>query len=1110
LKISACIIVRDEPLLAQAVASIRPYVDEVVIVDTGSADTSSVWPLTDKFLSFTDCNDEFGNMADFSVARQKSLELATHDCIVWIDADDVLVGGEFIQDAIRIAVEKANGSDWRIVCPYEYAHNEHGECTSFQGRERIVSDKSKFRWDEPVHEALVPAFGQESINVDEPRIQWIHKRSKPVASDRNLRILRAHAKKVEASGARLSVKTRFYLGAELARCGDHLKAISNFICYVEESGWDEERVLACLHLVGIFAFYPGREDDALLWAQRAIDIRPEWCEGYFAVAKLAYARASSQPATEKKHLQRAVYYAQLGLACKETRSPISTNPMERTVDIPLMLQDCYERLGMYQERLEMLNTCVKARPENRALRLLQREASGYHAARGGMDIVFACAVTDEEWNPDTARERGIGGSETAVIEMARRLADLGHRVRVFCSTPADGLFDGVEYRSMARITDVRGCDILIAWRDAGSMDYVPAKSKWLWVHDTSIGAANSWNLHLADRVLALSDWHAKHLIEKASVDWEKVSTTRNGLDLSRFTADPPRTPHRALYTSSPDRGLEQLLDVWPQVRAGVPDAELHVFYGWDMLERMALRDPKSSQGVFFAVLKEKLAALDGHGVFVHGRVDQKALADEMLRSGVWVHPSTQPDGTEFTETSCIGSLEAQAAGMNVVYRPVGALPESVRVGMPILDLADLATYVMAAMELPAQKKSMDFGWDGVIEQWLHWMEADLAKAPRATSSDSKLPLLHMVLAPRASGGIMIDAANPDAVAHGGGCRSGFLGLAKAMAAKGYRVRAFSTFLDRHVERNGVEYIRLDQMRSYGKPDALLAYYDTSPLVGETGMLRIASHHTYTPYAHFEWSDVNTAPSQPAVDHLRDRYEPHGTWYVLPNGVELSVERKPVPGRVIYHTSPDRGLHLLLAVWPEIRRRLPHATLHVVGPVEEASSLADIEGVNPKTRHRATLLRDGLLAAQEAGGVELLGRVSRPVLDNELAEASLFAFPGSVSAPCETFSVSIMECLAIGLPVVMSPVDALKSVYEGAVTMVPSPAEDHMAAFIEAVVVALRDGADTDAGQRLAARYTFEEQAAHLDKIIVSHEPEIFSAKHRPKANGCMQSEAFFQ
>jgi hypothetical protein len=34
----------------------------------------------------------------------------------------------------------------------------------------------------------------------------------------------------------------------------------------------------------------------------------------------------------------------------------------------------------------------------------------------------------------------------------------------------------------------------------------------------------------------------------------------------------------ALYTSSPDRGLDFLLELWPRVREQVPDAELHCAY----------------------------------------------------------------------------------------------------------------------------------------------------------------------------------------------------------------------------------------------------------------------------------------------------------------------------------------------------------------------------------------------------------------------------------------------------------------------------------------------------------------------------------------------------
>jgi glycosyltransferase involved in cell wall biosynthesis len=511
-----------------------------------------------------------------------------------------------------------------------------------------------------------------------------------------------------------------------------------------------------------------------------------------------------------------------------------------------------------------------------------------------------------------------------------------------------------------------------------------------------------------------------------------------------------------------------------------------VFYGSRLLEHFAAMNPDGAEDLFLKAIQAKQKQ---PGVFVHGRVSQDVLADEMLRSGVWVHPSTMPVGEAFFETSCIGSAEAQAAGLAVVYRPVGALTETVRSGIPteIENLAANISYALRAVHNRAliQAGISDFTWDSVAEQWSKWIEADMSKNVRDIPKKDNKTVIHMVLAPRASGGMVIDAAAPGNVAHGGGCRAGFMGLAASLPALGYKVRAFSTFDDVMVERDGVEYVRLDHMRRFPKPDVLLAYYDTSPLVEQTGMLRIASHHTYTPYANFDWADVNTAPSTRAREHLRARYEPCGEWQTLPNGVQISLPRTPVSGRVIYHTSPDRGLHILLAVWPEVRKRVPHATLHVVGNVLEAIAPADMEYLRPQLRRRATLLRDGLAAAQAAGGVELLGRLTREALDKELSEASAFAFPCSVSEPCETFSISIMECLAIGMPVVLAPADALGDIYAGALEMTPAPIEDHVQEFTDALVKTLLEPSQTlvDAGKALAAKHSFENKAKTLDMII---------------------------
>ena len=323
---------------------------------------------------------------------------------------------------------------------------------------------------------------------------------------------------------------------------------------------------------------------------------------------------------------------------------------------------------------------------------------------------------------------------------------------------------------------------------------------------------------------------------------------------------------------------------------------------------------------------------------------------------------------------------------------------------------------------------------------------------------------------------------------GGGSRAGFLGLVRAMGRRGdYKVRAISTFAQRQVEHDGVEYVRLDQRHTLDTPDVVLAYYDTGPLVGHKAGLRIASHHTLIPYmGAWDWSDVNTAPCDWAVDHLRRCFDPHGRWATLPNAVEGldGVEWKPVPGRVIYHTSPDRGLSRLLGMWPEIRARVPHATLHVVGDVRGACTFAGPE--RSVRGRRAAELAANLVKAEQAGGVVLLGRLTRADLLRELSEASCFAFPADVSAPCETWSISVHECLYIGVPVVLDPVDALGSLWGGHTAM---PGDIGGAAtFADGVALMLTDKDKakwvSDCGREVRRKYSFDASAAMLNRIVV--------------------------
>jgi len=84
--ISACIIVKNEEMmLSGCLTSIKPIADEIIVVDTGSTDKTL--EIARKFGAKT-FNFEWNS--DFSSARNFSLEKASGDWIIVIDADEIL------------------------------------------------------------------------------------------------------------------------------------------------------------------------------------------------------------------------------------------------------------------------------------------------------------------------------------------------------------------------------------------------------------------------------------------------------------------------------------------------------------------------------------------------------------------------------------------------------------------------------------------------------------------------------------------------------------------------------------------------------------------------------------------------------------------------------------------------------------------------------------------------------------------------------------------------------------------------------------------------------------------------------------------------------------
>jgi glycosyltransferase involved in cell wall biosynthesis len=116
--LSLCMIVRDaERSLGAALASAKPFVDEMVVADTGSVDQTREIA--------RDCGARVSNFAwcdDFSAARNYSIGQATGDWILWMDADEVLPpeSGRVLREAIA-ACPGRDAAFW-VACDGRSAH----------------------------------------------------------------------------------------------------------------------------------------------------------------------------------------------------------------------------------------------------------------------------------------------------------------------------------------------------------------------------------------------------------------------------------------------------------------------------------------------------------------------------------------------------------------------------------------------------------------------------------------------------------------------------------------------------------------------------------------------------------------------------------------------------------------------------------------------------------------------------------------------------------------------------------------------------------------------------------------------------------------------------
>lgn len=212
MKITACIICKNEESCIEKCLDSLSWIDEICVVDTWSTDNT-----IELAKKYTEKVHSFHWIDDFSKARNYAKSLASNEWILSLDCDEVLQTP--IED-IKWIIENNSRADWFMVELYNEVSGSNKVCRIF---------KKELNWEWAIHETITPTNPLET----DIKIKFWFSESHKQDPYRNLRILNNEYK------LNPTQRTRYYIARELIMFDKWKEALSMLQEYMKEAVNDE-------------------------------------------------------------------------------------------------------------------------------------------------------------------------------------------------------------------------------------------------------------------------------------------------------------------------------------------------------------------------------------------------------------------------------------------------------------------------------------------------------------------------------------------------------------------------------------------------------------------------------------------------------------------------------------------------------------------------------------------------------------------------------------------------------------------------------------------------------------------------------------------------------
>lgn len=751
-KIAACLIVGDQyedKEVKILFKSLEPYVHGIFVAYNGK----NYFPNCPPFEEYTDIPvymEYFKWEDDFSIARNQSFSMVPrdeYDWYLWIDSDDKLI----VEGNFQEMFDSLDPYTMGIFLKYDYAvHPDTGLVVVEQWRERILSTKINWNWEFAIHEVCKAPAGTQFAKRDQVKIEHMRKSGEERgARIRNRRILaNAMAKNPKEP------RYQFYFASETMAEADSASdpnekyklttvAINAFTRYKDLATEVNDDYYLAQHRIASLFYMRGEYVNALDAHLECIAIYPNWPDAYVGAAKCCM---------ETEQWGRMKAFADMAAKCPKPSTAAGIEPMNHSF-YPYFLRAIAEyELGEYPQSIKDLKKAKKAwnppdgqidtkiKEMKQAIKAAENESEDKRKILRGTkpekSIAFLTAPLPFAWHPKI--ESGAG-AERCIMQLAPRFAKEGWRTVVF-GTPGEhrGIDEnGIEWWDAEEYNPIEPFTVFISSRTpAPFANNINSRLKVLWMHDVNIGESMNFIKNQPDAIIGLTKWHVRHMMGLYELPGSQMAVIPNGIETSRFELDRSNDPDGApkfIWSSSPDRGLETLLGLWPIIKEKYPNATLDIFYGWGIIDKVIASHRAQGQTSWLETFKK---SIQDHleylgpdsGVIERGRVDQDTLAEAMYKVNYWGYP------TAFMETFCITALECMAAGVLPITSDLAALGEILE-GSPNLVkgwplnrdyqvrwLKKLDAIVSnEEMRLEQRKKGREFAlqytWDNSYERW---------------------------------------------------------------------------------------------------------------------------------------------------------------------------------------------------------------------------------------------------------------------------------------------------------------------------------------------------------------------------------------------------------